>query len=534
MVSFDSATMFGTPIEDFGKWQKENNEEALNDMEEADFPEVWWIKWYQFPEPSFENQHSIPMIKTMPALTPTQKRVATNDNVHRIFFDDMVMLRQRDTDKVLLLIPSDFYFDIYYDRGYNQPPYYLQIVESWSKVREWLVMCPKWDAHRLVEVRDFAPSSKSFKLLNWTNSRTLMDYLNMGDNPTRPFLYFLELIPYEGKTGAYPLKYAKEEKFWMPYSTAGYTPLIENSSKGLMPNSRRSGTPAKAWRPRGYRPNNPQWSGAPETWKAETLGIPIEPVGAIAGVATNHFLSQWKMKRYGPNENRSLRSFGLSNWKQIPMHFWQSLLRPPQNDVPYGVKLFKGGWPLAYIIYRRTFNRRRNRPELELITIKPPSHLQSGGQGFGGAHSRTTEYPKNPVKLEAESLLERNTYDIMMVETHPKGLCPICSGPIPNEKHRGKYPGALSRWDNESEICSACGTAEALSPMIDARALDLMMEAREENDFALWVMGVKMGRPHVDEMMEMQQKAHEELKELGMTEHKVMVDGEWVDWEERH
>ena len=524
MVSFDSATMFGTPIEDFGRWQKENNEEALSDMEEAEFPEVWWVKWYDNPD----RARPYPMVRHMPALTPKAKRVAMNDKVPLIYFDEMVMLRQRETEKVLVLIPSHHYFETYYVRGYHQPPYYLQVVVNWDEVKDWLVSASEWDAKRLVEVRDFAATSQSFKLLNWTNSRTLVDYLSMGDNPTRPFLYYLELKP--------------EGKFWMPYSTAGYRPLVENSSKGLLPHSLFGGgrrkTPAEAWKPQGYRPNNPQWSGAPETWKAETFGIPPDEArnaGSIAGVATNHFLNQWKLKRYGPNENRSLRSLGLSSWKQIPMIFWQSLVRPPQNGIPYGVKLFKGGVPLAYIVYRRSFNRRRNRPELELITIKPPSNLQSSGRGFQGAHNRTTEYPKNPVRLKAESLLERKAYDIMMAETHPKGLCPICSGPIPNEKHRGKYPGALSRWDNKSEICSACGTAEALSPMIDARALDLMMEAREENDFALWVMGVKMGRPHVDEMMEMQQKAHEELKELGdMVEHKVMVDGEWVDWEERN
>jgi hypothetical protein len=27
---------------------------------------------------------------------------------------------------------------------------------------------------------------------------------------------------------------------------------------------------------------------------------------------------------------------------------------------------------------------------------------------------------------------------------------------------QGKYPGALSRLDNETEICSACGTDEAM------------------------------------------------------------------------
>lgn len=40
--------------------------------------------------------------------------------------------------------------------------------------------------------------------------------------------------------------------------------------------------------------------------------------------------------------------------------------------------------------------------------------------------------------------------------------CPRCGGGIPNNVHPGEYPGALSRYDNATEICSACGVAEAM------------------------------------------------------------------------
>ena len=40
--------------------------------------------------------------------------------------------------------------------------------------------------------------------------------------------------------------------------------------------------------------------------------------------------------------------------------------------------------------------------------------------------------------------------------------CPRCGGAIPNNEHPGAYPGALSRWDNATEVCSACGDAEAM------------------------------------------------------------------------
>ncbi|CAB4139876.1 hypothetical protein UFOVP355_31 [uncultured Caudovirales phage] len=40
--------------------------------------------------------------------------------------------------------------------------------------------------------------------------------------------------------------------------------------------------------------------------------------------------------------------------------------------------------------------------------------------------------------------------------------CPICNGPIPCAEYEGQYSGALSRRDNKTEICSACGVDEAI------------------------------------------------------------------------
>lgn len=45
--------------------------------------------------------------------------------------------------------------------------------------------------------------------------------------------------------------------------------------------------------------------------------------------------------------------------------------------------------------------------------------------------------------------------------SHP--ICPRCTGPIPNESYPGQYPGAISRNDNQTEICSACGVEEAIA-----------------------------------------------------------------------
>lgn len=47
----------------------------------------------------------------------------------------------------------------------------------------------------------------------------------------------------------------------------------------------------------------------------------------------------------------------------------------------------------------------------------------------------------------------------MKLQNH---TCPRCLGGIPNDLRRGEYIGAISRTDNKTEICSACGTSEAL------------------------------------------------------------------------
>jgi len=44
-----------------------------------------------------------------------------------------------------------------------------------------------------------------------------------------------------------------------------------------------------------------------------------------------------------------------------------------------------------------------------------------------------------------------------------KPICPKCEGFIPNNEMPGAYPGALSREDNKTEICSKCGMKEALA-----------------------------------------------------------------------
>lgn len=40
--------------------------------------------------------------------------------------------------------------------------------------------------------------------------------------------------------------------------------------------------------------------------------------------------------------------------------------------------------------------------------------------------------------------------------------CPRCHHKIPNDATPGAYPGAMSRFSRDVEVCSACGTHEAL------------------------------------------------------------------------
>lgn len=46
-------------------------------------------------------------------------------------------------------------------------------------------------------------------------------------------------------------------------------------------------------------------------------------------------------------------------------------------------------------------------------------------------------------------------------------VCPRCGGWIPNNDVPGAFPGALSRVDNKTEICSECGTEEAVQQLTD-------------------------------------------------------------------
>lgn len=51
-------------------------------------------------------------------------------------------------------------------------------------------------------------------------------------------------------------------------------------------------------------------------------------------------------------------------------------------------------------------------------------------------------------------------------------VCPRCKGDIPVRDNPGTPMGALSRYDNMTEICAACGVAEAMWKWFESRDED--------------------------------------------------------------
>lgn len=74
---------------------------------------------------------------------------------------------------------------------------------------------------------------------------------------------------------------------------------------------------------------------------------------------------------------------------------------------------------------------------------------------------------ENLMKIDVHEIDSSNTYAVRFIDSLEitsllEHDCPRCFRSIPNEVSRGEYLGAMSRIDNETEICSDCGNAEAL------------------------------------------------------------------------
>ena len=103
-------------------------------------------------------------------------------------------------------------------------------------------------------------------------------------------------------------------------------------------------------------------------------------------------------------------------------------------------------------------------------------------------------------------------------------VCPICYNYIPNNQNPGAYPGALARYDNQTEICSDCGTTEALVGMMaPAEVLSTWEQSdRSFKDYQQLIMNTKrqipeimFGRgPEIEKLRKIQQEMDEKNSEI--------------------
>ena len=68
--------------------------------------------------------------------------------------------------------------------------------------------------------------------------------------------------------------------------------------------------------------------------------------------------------------------------------------------------------------------------------------------------------------------------------------------------------------DNNEEICSLCGMAEAMTPFFSPEGMGLMILGRDKHDFGIWAEGVRLGLPQCRELMEQQKQAIQTLSNM--------------------
>jgi len=99
-----------------------------------------------------------------------------------------------------------------------------------------------------------------------------------------------------------------------------------------------------------------------------------------------------------------------------------------------------------------------------------------------------------------------------------KQPCPICRGMIPNNETPGAYPGAMSRFDNRTEVCSLCGSVEALIGLMgcaDAKKKIEVSRAFQDYDnptsWGYWREAVLMTTPEVAKFHSQARQASEDM-----------------------
>jgi len=79
-----------------------------------------------------------------------------------------------------------------------------------------------------------------------------------------------------------------------------------------------------------------------------------------------------------------------------------------------------------------------------------------------------------------------------------KPVCPRCLGFIPSNVFAGEYPGAISRIDNKTEICSDCGTEEAILALITIDQWPIVLYDHSTTKYAYerWQTRIEMNQLH--------------------------------------
>ena len=145
------------------------------------------------------------------------------------------MLVQPKVDFVLVAIDlRECYATLGYDWSVFKPPYYVVTMVSKEMAKSWITNLleiahkklptnrsgltwteinelTKPKVSRLVEIRDFQ-TIPEMKLLNWSDSSIIMDYMELSPNPLRPFLWYLELQPAQ-----YNSRYSEKGNWFIPY-----------------------------------------------------------------------------------------------------------------------------------------------------------------------------------------------------------------------------------------------------------------------------------------------------------------------------
>jgi len=618
MVSFDSAAKSGYPLKDWGNWQTEDWYDFLKDFDEPEYPELWKVdlqfggqdlakvlsetypvreyfgdiveeKYFnkrRIRNASFYQQEvahilwkRIPYI-SIPPQTETNSWFSKTGRHKELRFGSFVMLVQPKVDFVLVAIDlRECYATLGYDWSVFKPPYYVVTMVRKQMAKSWITNLleiahknlptnrsgltwteinelTKPKVSRLVEIRDFQ-TIPEMKLLNWSDSSIIMDYMELSPNPLRPFLWYLELQPAQ-----YNSRYSEKGNWFIPYGRLTRKLFGDVFTDGYLAHQRymlggkklfARTTPRKAWE---YNQNVAPHQES--SWETEMV---LEPENPVAG---------WYDSRDN-SVNINLANKGLRNealednyvglFDTIAHEYGHQVTYDDTADTlpnpyanPYSpITHVRSPYQTEFAAFMVQTGGDFARSKL-LAVLHPSCHyeilqkLPMDDKGFISDETldnffsgldlvnnadvviqakRIVDYPQIPAwhkewlkhfiryvdtgtSAETKSSYSSDTYGRVM----NKHLCPICEGPIPNAEHEGKYPGAMSRWDNVSEICSMCGSAEAMSPLLNPDARMLMQASREFDDFELWREGVLLGRPAVVEMQQASMEAAKKLREM--------------------